>query len=365
LRRSALFRHAGAIVVAAGLPAAFLAVSGPPAAAAPIADYAEAASVVADLGEQRTGGVYYDENGALVITVTDRAAADTVTRAGGTPRLVTYSAAALQSVHTALDERIAAIDPISGSSWGVDPSTNTVVVEVDSTVQGADLARLRAALADYGDAVRLDRIDGVLKTKGSMPGGVGIHENNASGGRICTGGFNAADSSGARYLITAGHCVIGGKYWWERYYGGEYLGKAVHHRFGGKDFAVIKYLNSNVTAPGIVKVNGSDQQITTSRYAYDGEPVKRVGTSSSDLVGEVLVPSTTVTIDGVVLTDMIKTSLCALGGDSGGPLFRGTTALGVLSGGTDETVCNSGVSNRRNYFTPVQYVLSEHNLHVF
>jgi hypothetical protein len=190
--------------------------------------------------------------------------------------------------------------------------------------------RLRAAVADYGDAARLDRIDGVLRTKGSMPGGVGIHENNTSGGRICTGGFNAADL-----------------------------------QFGRKDFAVIKYLNGDVSAPGVVIVNGQDQQITTSRYAQDGEPVKRVGTSSSDLVGEVLVPSTTVTIDRVALTGMIKTSLCALGGDSGGPMFRGTTALGVLSGGTDETVCNSGASDRRNYFTPVQWVLGQYDLHVY
>ncbi|MBZ2408802.1 trypsin-like serine protease [Streptomyces sp. L06] len=55
-----------------------------------------------------------------------------------------------------------------------------------------------------------------------------------------------------------------------------------------------------------------------------------------------------------------------LGGDSGGPALNGTTALGLLSGGSDETVCTSSSSgNYRNYFTKVQTVLNERGLRVY
>lgn len=369
MRRAALPRRAGAIVTAGTLLTALLAIPSPPAVAAPvpITDYARAAGVAAELGDDRNGGVYYDDSGQLVIAVTDRAATDAVTAAGGVAEVVTYSTAFLESIHTALDERIAAVDPIPGTSWGADPSTNKVVVEIDSTVQGADLARLQQAIAGYGDAVRVERLDGVLRSNASMPGGVGIRENNVSNGRLCTAGFNVQNSAGTKYMLTAGHCVVGGKYWWERYYNGEYLGKMTTFDYGGKDYAVIQYLNSAVSPYGVVIVNGQEQQITDSRYAYDGEPVKRVGTSSSDLVGAVLDPSITVTTnDGAVLTGMIKTSLCSIPGDSGGPLFRGSTALGILQGSVDgSSTCNSGVSSDRSYYTPVQWILNKHSLKVY
>jgi hypothetical protein len=369
LRRAALPRRAGAVATVGGLLTTLLAITGPPAVAAPvtITDYAQAAGVAAELGDTRNAGVYYNDSGQLVVAVTDQAAADTVTNAGGVAEIVTYSTAFLESVHTTLDARIAAVDPIPGTTWGADPSTNQVVVEIDSTVQGADLARLQETIAGYGDAVRLERLNGVLKPNASMPGGVGIKENNVSGGRICTAGFNVQNTNGTKYMITAGHCVVGGKYWWERLHNGEYLGKMTTFDYGGKDYAVVRYLSSAVSPYGILIVGGREHQITGSRYARDGEPVKRVGTTSSDLVGEVLDPSVTVTWDdGTVLTEMIKTSLCSLDGDSGGPLFRDGNALGILSGGLDgPSTCNSGVSSDRSYYTQVEWILDRHNLKVY
>jgi streptogrisin D len=59
-------------------------------------------------------------------------------------------------------------------------------------------------------------------------------------------------------------------------------------------------------------------------------------------------------------------SLCSVNGDSGGPLFQGDIALGILQGSTDSSsICNSGVSNDRSFYTPVQWVLDKHNLEVY
>ncbi|MFD7757248.1 alpha-lytic protease prodomain-containing protein [Streptomyces sp. NPDC059757] len=73
----------------------------------------------------RTGGVYYKE-GHLSVAVTDQAAAQCVRDAGGTPGLVTRSAAELASVHHKLDQ----LENIPNTARGVEAKTNQVSVEI-------------------------------------------------------------------------------------------------------------------------------------------------------------------------------------------------------------------------------------------
>src|SRR4051794_6611721 len=89
LTRSALCR--AAIVGAAGglLVGALLS---PSAAIAKVSD--PSARLQAALGD-RTAGSYLDDSGALVVTVTDEAAAATVRAAGAQPHFVARSGAAL------------------------------------------------------------------------------------------------------------------------------------------------------------------------------------------------------------------------------------------------------------------------------
>lgn len=360
-------RAATAVTAAAVLTGVLSLPQAAPAAPAPLTDASAVQALAAELGVDRTGGVHYDEAGRLVVAVTDQAAADAVRAAGGVAELVTYSTSYLESIHTTLDNEIAFTDPINGTSWGADPSSNQVVVEIDSTVQGADLARLEAAVAKYSAAARIDRVGGVFQDSATMYGGIGIFENNATSGLLCTAGFNVQDTNGKKYLLTAGHCVHDGHYYWERWSSGDYIGKRWIHGNAGKDYAVIEYLNPEMTAYGSILVGGDEQQITGSRWARDEEPVKRVGTRSSDLVGKVLDPSVTYTNnEGITRTGMIKTSLCGIGGDSGGPLFSGSTALGIFSTSSNrDGPCNSSVSDDRTFYTPVQYVLNTWNLKVY
>ncbi|MGW3410910.1 S1 family peptidase [Streptomyces sp. NPDC000888] len=337
----------------------------------PIADPARVRALAVEIGENRSGGVYYDDAGRLVVAVTDEAAARAVRAEGGTAEIVKHSTAALKSIHATLDDRIADTAPIANTSWGIDPRTNQVSVKTFDGVSAADRKRLTDLVTGYGDAVRVERFPGTPRPNAyETLGGIGIR--SAVGNWGCTLGFNVRDPAGKKYFVIAGHCVDSAdKLEWNREAGGVYLGKRTQWwDFGGieKDYAVMEYLNDDVAAYGAVRAVGTEYEITGSRYPNAGEPVKRAGATSSDLVGEVLSPSETVIMSGpVLLKNMIMTSNCSLAGDSGGPLWAGTDALGVLSGGTTPShePCNSAQSKYVSYYQPVHWVLAHHGLSAF
>jgi hypothetical protein len=60
------------------------------------------------------------------------------------------------------------------------------------------------------------------------------------------------------------------------------------------------------------------------------------------------------------VSGLIKTNVCAEGGDSGGSLFDGTKALGLTSGGSGD--CTSGGTT---YFQPVTEALSVYGVSVY
>jgi streptogrisin D len=347
------------------------------AAPVPLTGSAAVNALAADLGADRTGGVYRDETGRLVIAVTDEATATAVESAGGVAEVVTYSTAQLQSVHEALDAEIADVDPIPNTSWGIDPSTNRVAVEIFDGVSAEDEQRLMDVVADHADEVTVDRLPGNVQTRAyATHGGTGIHSRYGPANHNCTLGFNARNSAGKRYFLTAGHCAnLSSDEYWDRNEGNISLGRRVWHHFGGldKDFAVMEYQNDNVVAYGTVNAFGVDYDINYSRYPDAGEPVHRSGQISSDLVGSVLSPSVTVTVydpdTGVstVLKNMISTNLCTIGGDSGGPLWNGTAALGLLSAGNGAlgADCRSSTSNQRSWYQPVHWIMVTYGLDVF
>jgi len=57
---------------------------------------------------------------------------------------------------------------------------------------------------------------------------------------------------------------------------------------------------------------------------------------------------------------MIQTTVCAEPGDSGGPLYAGTVALGLTSGGSGN--CQTGGTT---FFQPVTEALSKYKVSVF
>jgi alpha-lytic protease prodomain-containing protein/trypsin len=322
-----------------------------------------ARAIAGRLGGARTAGVYVDAQGQVVVTVTDEAAAATVRASGGVAQIVSRSADYLNAVTATLDRSAV----IPGTSWGVDPRTNQVSVEYDGAVTDVDLARLTSVTGRYGAAVRVEKVPGRLRpTAGSTAGGMAI-QTAGTQEWTCSLGFNVrSKTTGVRYFLTAGHCAAHSSDW-ERGSDGEYLGRVESYSYPGNDYAAVRYNADNVTAYGTILLNGEQKQISSSGNPTDGESVQRVGTKSVDLVGQVLQTSTTVNYDdGSRLTGMIKTSLCAKEGDSGGPLFDGTVALGITSGGTMlDQPCNSSVSDRRSYYQPVQEALDHYGFEVY
>lgn len=360
--RSRSIRHLGTVLTIGSLLAGGLLVQSAAQASsapAPLTDPVQASSLAAELGVDRTGGTYYDDSGKLVVAVTDQATADAVREAGGTPQLVKYSTATLTSIQAELDK----LAGIPNTSWGVDPSNNQVTVEIHDGVSTADRAKIETVAAQHGDAVQIDKLPGKLEDAAyEMRGGIGI----SSSTKLCSAGFNVQNNAGSKFLLTAGHCVTGGNTSWNRYYGNVPLGVVTHSAYEGRDYAIIDYNKPNVTPYGTVMYGSTEVQITYSRYASDGESVKRTGTTSTDLVGAVLEPSTTVTTSaGITRYNMIKTSLCGLGGDSGGPLWTSTTALGLFSVTNSAGACNSSVSDDRTWYQPVQLVLDNYGLKVY
>ncbi|MER7001301.1 S1 family peptidase [Streptomyces sp. NPDC000410] len=337
----------------------------------PLTSPTRAAALAQQLGDDRTGGVYY-KDGRLVVAVTDQAAAQTVRDAGGTAKLVTRSASELASIHRRLDQ----LGNIPNTTWGVEASTNQVSVEIFDGVTPAGQARIEKVAAAHPAAIRINRVDSKLKFKATeFRGANGMTSN----GWLCSAGFNVKNRSGTVYTLTAGHCVPGTGNTWYVHYNSVRIGTQIVYNFGtgtsgycdgvtrGCDYAIVTTDGPDITPLGNVRFGSHDvREVVDSRYPAEGESVIRAGVNSVDTTGHVTKANVTVNLDGKTMHSMMETSNCALSGDSGGPALHGTTALGLLSGGTDETVCNSTSSGTyRNYFTKVQTVLNERALHVY
>jgi streptogrisin D len=230
----------------------------------------------------------------------------------------------------------------------VDLATNRVIVSYDDTVTGSRLTTLQTATQRFGAAVQLRCLPGNLKPVDSRT--VGGNAVIGPSGYACSLGFNTI-RSGVYYFITAGHCTNTSPYWYDND-NTSYLGYRTNSYYDGMDYGIVKYTNTSIAKYGAVDLyNGTYQDITTSRRALQNEYVCRSGRVTAVRRGYVLNNCATVTYDdGVTLYCMIKTSACANEGDSGGPLWSGVAALGVLSGG--DSNCSTH-PNGPTYFMPV------------
>lgn len=273
---------------------------------------------------------------------------------------MTRSRAELESIHREFDQ----LGGIPNTAWGVKTDTNQVSVKIFDGAPADSRARIEKVAAAHPGAIRIDRIRSKLSFKATdLRGGNGI----VSGGYLCSAGFNTKNSSGAIYTLTAGHCQPGGDYYMA--WNNQRIGYVAYSGFGGSlgDQATIRANDPGINPLGTVRYwGGTYKQIDSSRYPIALEEIDRIGVNSQDTTGIVTDTSTTVNIGGTQVEGLFESNVCALGGDSGGPALSGSTALGLLSGGTDETVCSSSSSGTYwNYFMPVQKVLNDRGLHVY
>ncbi len=156
----------------------------------------------------------------------------------------------------------------------------------------------------------------------------------------------------------AGHCTNISSSW----YGANnvYLGYRVHSYFPGRDHGIVRY-NSSVSRPGNVYLyNGSYRDITGAGNAYVNQYIYRSGSTTGLRGGYVQALNQTVNYAEGSVYGLIKTNACAEGGDSGGSMFAGNTALGMTSGGSGN--CTWGGTT---YFEPVKRALSYYGVSVY
>ncbi|MER6037998.1 MULTISPECIES: S1 family peptidase [unclassified Streptomyces] len=240
---------------------------------------------------------------------------------------------------------------VPGTAWAVDAKTNRVVVTVDSTVSQAEIAKIKRQAGGNAGALVVKHTAG--KFNKLISGGDAIY---ASSWR-CSLGFNVQDSSGNYYFLTAGHCTDGAGTWWSNSSHSTTLGTTAGSSFPGNDYGIVRYTNSSVTKSGAV----GSQDITSAATPSVGTTVYRRGSTTGTHSGRVTALNATVNYGGGdVVYGLIQTTVCAEPGDSGGPLYGGSTAYGLTSGGSGN--CTSGGTT---FFQPVTEALSAYGVHVY
>ena len=236
----------------------------------------------------------------------------------------------------------------------LDPRTNAVVIHEAKAVGGEVEAGLRLAAAKEG--VRVEVKPGSverfnfepLACKTSAPracgrplrGGVSLTRNTSSFHQIgeCSTGFKAL-ANGNRYILTAGHCAALFSSWGSEDASETFhpIGGVAEYKFPGGDWARITANGSSYWDwspwPSQVAHYWEDQErpINYEAWSYLGQYVCHSGTQSGTSCGGVSALDVTAPYGVNHLTEV--TGVCAMAGDSGGPVFAGSTALGLLSGG--------------------------------
>lgn len=267
-----------------------------------------------------------------------------------------FTKAQLRSAHKALDRRFGEVSA-NITSWGVDTQSGRVVVSVVASDKRA-LAKARAAIADL-PAARIELVSERVHPYWNIIGGQAI----TTGGARCSAGFNARNSAGTRYVLTAGHCTELGGTW--RGVGGT-LGPVAGTSFPTNDYGRIRVTSSAAASTRFVDrySSGGDVTVGGAGNAAVGAAVCRSGSTTGWRCGTVQATNQTVNYGGGdVVSGLTRTSACAEPGDSGGPYVSnpgsGTrvTAFGLLSGGSGN--CRTGGTT---FYQPVTEVLGAYGV---
>lgn len=362
LLRSALtLAFAAATVAALSVPAS--ASAGPSLNASTDADVIES-TLRGALGDAY--GYHWLDGDTIVVGVTSASGASAARAVGAEPRLVAHSAAKLDAIKASYDRQWAKA-PAGIAGWGVDATTNSVVIYV----VGHDAAALSVAngVRAGSSAVRVEAGAQAPQPYWNIIGGQAIY----TGGSRCSVGFNARNSAGTRFVITAGHCTNIGSTW--SGVGGA-LGSRYASSFPTNDYGLIRVTSSSaVSTPYVDRYSsGSDVRVAGASSAYVGMRVCRSGSTTGWICGstygatngQVTATNQTVCYSQGCVYQTIRTNLCAQPGDSGGSMVTnpgtGTSvrAVGITSGGSGN--CSSGGTT---FFQTVTEPLSVYGLTLY
>lgn len=318
----------------------------------------------AELDSDDAAGVYLHPDGRLRAKVVSGDAEQLAVAAGVQTEQVGTSLADLERAHNELDPALAPV----GVSWGPDVLTNSLAIAIPDGAEAASAAFVTAARAT-GVPVTIEHVGQVPTLKAFFGG-----DRIARGPDRCTAGFLARNNAGTNYVITAGHCLGGSGSWFEEEPAQEpgpsfnFISAATRRSFPGNDYGTITVAPRGAAlldARGAVIYNGAPLDIDGVAVPPPGYRVALQGSFSGTQEGELqrygqsVVFGTGSTTPPVRVDDLIQTNICSRGGDSGGPLFRGTKAIGTLVGG-NSFPC--GHPDARSWYQPIGEVLTADGL---
>lgn len=248
--------------------------------------------------------------------------------------------------------------PPAVSAWWVDPTSRTVVLALNATPRDARDAEYVDDARAVDPAVRV--VDGyAAPTPRADPpvydlvGGDAIRLD----GIRCSIGFSATTASGEPRMITAGHCTNRG---------GEVRGandvpigpvrSSVFDRTG--DWGVVDVGPGWRGTPSVAAGGSTTRPITGTATAVVGAPVCRSGSTTGWRCGTVTAVDVTANYPTGPVQGLVLTTACSEGGDSGGSFVSGTSAVGLLSGGTGDCSTPGATS----LYQPIDEVLRTEGL---
>ncbi|PRX43450.1 streptogrisin C [Prauserella shujinwangii] len=297
------------------------------------------------LGSSFAGGWLPRGGHKLVVGVTDPADAAPVRAAGAEPRVVEHSEAELSRAVATLDSHRAKA-PRAVVGWYHDLPANAVVLQ---TKPGGEAAAERF-LADAGVDTTMVRVRRTHESPRPLYDVRGGDAYYIGSGSRCSIGFSVNGG-----FVTAGHCGNTGQSTsgHNRVAQGTFRGSS----FPGNDYAWVA-TNSNWTPrPVVNNYAGGTVTVAGSQEAPVGSAVCRSGSTTGWHCGTIQARNASVTYPQGTVSGLIRTSVCAEPGDSGGSLLAGNQAQGVTSGGSGN--CRSGGTT---YFQPVNEILQAYGL---
>jgi streptogrisin B len=235
---------------------------------------------------------------------------------------------------------------VRGIAWYVDGAADRVVVTADRTVSAAEVATIKKSAGADAGAIRINHVRGAFRPL--LSGGDAIYGDRYR----CSLGFNVFSGS-TYYFLTAGHCGKLETTWYTNSGHTTLIGPTINYSFPDNDYALVRYDNTSLSHPGGFTVAD----------AFVGESVVRDGSTTGTHTGTVTALNVSVRYVGRlhgVVSGLIQTNVCAEPGDSGGPLYDRTKALGITSGGSGD--CTSGGTT---FFQPVREAANAYGVTVY
>ncbi len=330
----------------------------------------------ASLGKDYAGIWFDNQSGEFVVPVTDgsdRSVVGSELAAAGLQAdfrtsTVASTWAELEAAQEGLNRALAV--PMSEGliQTSLDPRSNAVMVRWAEGLNGDGQALMQREAAAASVEVKLEQVpkDAFAVTPAAcselgnsscdrpLRGGVAIGENGFI--TDCTAGFKATSPAGNRYVITAGHCALlngsNVQYWMAEDTKAEdhYLGYTEQAQWAkGTDFAKINangtYWDTNPWPTQIVEWGHNTEfgypidaahPITSEGSSFVGQYACHSGMVSGSSCG--YVKAVNASISGeyqgekFTINHLSKLSpVCGEQGDSGGPVYAGGMALGLLS----------------------------------